>query len=95
MGDKFQSPDFSHALATVALLLRGSSGLEEDEEEEEEEEEDYEFCAGDNPFALPGERVDIPYDALRRFLEDNFLKKIVEDKRNAEPLCSIICYLSW
>jgi len=89
MGDKFESPNFSHALGTLALLIRGSYGFEEEEEEEEEIED------GENPYALPGAKIEVTADHFRLFTDDAFLKRLMDDKRNAEPLSSIICFLSW
>ena len=64
MGDKFESPNFSHALGTLALLIRGSYGLEEEEEEEEEIED------GENPYALPGAKIEVTADHFRLFTDD-------------------------
>lgn len=48
MSDKFESPNFTHAISTLSLLIRGSI-VQLDEEDDEDDEQET-----DNPYALPG-----------------------------------------
>merc|ERR1712137_499519 len=92
MGDKFDSPSYAHAIGALAFMIRGSTGAILLEEEDEELSDS---AIGPNPYALPGEKIEISPDHIRSFFNENFLKEIMEEKNSAIPLSSIICFLSW
>ena len=70
MGDKFGSPDFSSAVAALCILVRGSTGLapeEEDEEEQDDFDPQTETVLEGNPYALPGEKIEMSNEELLFF----------------------------
>jgi len=91
MGDKYRKPDFSAAVSSLCTMIRSSYGFEEDDEDIDALEE----RLLNNPFAIQGSRIEIVFDELQFITSNVFLKKVMKDSNNAEPLSKAICFLSW
>jgi len=103
MGDKFSAPEFSSALATLSILVRCSeidNDSDDEIDDENENEKENEYNLNDNPFSIPGTKIDCDPEEFIFLQRDSFLHSSVNLKatdRNlsGKHLGEMIAFMSW